>query len=278
MARGEHLAALRARGLRVDSPLGNLDLKAVHATDDPAEIGPVDCVLFTVKLYDNESAVAMLPPLMGKDTLVIPFQNGVESVGMLQRAIGEGPVAGGTAYVAAVISEPGVIRHTAMNGLIFGPLAATQRPMLERLFDACRKAGIEATLSDQVMADIWTKFARLSVFSGLTAVTRCSIGPIVKNPDLYAMMLDGLRETIAVARGKHVPLADGLIDDLVAALETLTPHAKSSMLQDLERGRPLELPWLSGAVVRLGREAGVDTPVHRFIATVLAPHVAGTAR
>jgi 2-dehydropantoate 2-reductase len=276
IARGAHLAALRERGLRIESPRGNIQVPRVSATDDPAEVGPVDIVFFSVKLYDTDAATRMLPPLLGPHTLVVPFQNGVDSVDVLTRAVGRAHVAGGTAYVYAVIAEPGLIRHTAMGRLIFGPLDGARSPLLEQLLEACRKAGFDATLSDHIMADIWAKFARLTVFSGLTAVTRCPIGPLRDDAALSEMMRGALRESISVARAKGVPLGDDLVDEIQVGAAALPPSTRSSMLEDLERGRPLELPWLSGAVVRMGKEVGVDTPIHRFIATVLKPHVNGS--
>jgi 2-dehydropantoate 2-reductase len=275
IARGAHLAALRERGLRIESPLGDLHLPRVSATDDPAAAGAVDIVFFTVKLYDTESAIRLLPPLVGPDTIVLPFQNGVDSVSVLTRALGQAQVAGGTTYVSAVIAEPGVIRHTAMNRLVFGALEPAQRPVLDRLYEAARAAGIDAALSDRVMVEIWAKFARLSVFSGMTAVTRCPLGPVVADPDLFAMLQAGLRESIAVARGRQIPLTATVFDEIIAAMGDMPPGTKSSMLEDLERGRRLELPWLSGAVVRIGEEVGVDTPTHRLIVTLLKPHVNG---
>src|SRR5439155_5727209 len=172
LARGAHLEAMHARGLRIDSPKGNLHLSHVNATDDPAEIGPVDIVFFTVKLYDTDSAARTLPPLVGPDTAVISFQNGVDAVDIVRRAVGPAHTAGGTAYVSAVIAEPGCIRHTAMDHLIFGELDGRRSSRLERLLDACAPAGFQSTLSEQIEVDIWTKFVRLSVFSGMTAVTR----------------------------------------------------------------------------------------------------------
>ena len=277
LARGAHLAALRAHGLRIQSPLGDVHLPHVDATDDPATVGPVDVVFFAVKLYDAEAALALLPPLVGPATVVIPFQNGVDSVDLLSRAVGRSHVAGGTAYVAAVIAEPGLIRHTAMDHLIFGELDGSRSPRLERLLEACRPAGFQATLSDDVNIDIWSKFVRLTVFSGMTAVTRGPIGRVVADPELLAMALAAVSEAADVARAKGVNLPARIIDGAAAAFAALPPHAKSSMLEDLERGRRLELPWLSGAVVRIGREVGVDTPIHRFIAAVLGPHAAGAA-
>jgi 2-dehydropantoate 2-reductase len=275
IARGKHLAALRERGLTIDSPLGNLALRRVKATDDAAGVGPVDVVFFTVKLYDTASAVAMLPPLIGPDTLVVPLQNGVDSIDVLTAAVGRAHVAGGTTYVSAVIAEPGVIRHTAMNQLIFGPIQAAQTPMLERLRDLAQSAGIDAVLSDRIILDVWAKFARLTVFSGMTSITRCPIGTVLEDPDLFAMVRAALHESIAVARGRQIPLPANTFNDIIAAQQALPPTTKSSMLEDLERGRPLELPWLSGAVVRLGNEAGVDTPTHRLIVMLLRPHVRG---
>jgi 2-dehydropantoate 2-reductase len=278
IARGAHLAALRERGLRIESPLGDLHLPKVNATDDTATVGPVDIVVFTVKLYDSEAAIRMLPPLIGPDTLVVSFQNGVDSTEMLARAVGRGHVAGGTTYVACVVAQPGVIKHTAMNQLIFGPLEPVQSARLEPLAEVCQRAGIDTRRSDRVAVEIWTKFARLTVFSGMTAITRCPIGPIVADPDLMAMTEAALHESISVARARQIPLAHSLFDDVVAAMKALPPNTKSSLLQDLEAGRPLELPWLSGAIVRIGREVGVDTPTHRFITMVLKPHVNGLAR
>jgi 2-dehydropantoate 2-reductase len=277
LARGAHLAALRERGLRIISPAGDVHVTPVQASDDPAAIGPVDVVFFAVKLYDTEAAARLLPPLVGPTTLVVPFQNGVDAIDTLASAVGRSHVAGGTAYVAAVIEEPGVIRHTAMGRLIFGSLDGGRSELLETLADHCRRASIDALLSDRIEVDIWAKFARLTVFSGMTAVTRCPVGPIRDDPALAAMMRAGVDESIAVARARGIPLPDTLAAEIDAATAALPSQAKSSMLQDLERGRPLELPWLSGAIVRLGAEAGVNTPIHRFIVTVLGPHANGRA-
>jgi 2-dehydropantoate 2-reductase len=275
LARGAHLDAMRTRGLRIDSPRGDVHLPQVKAESDPAAVGPVDVVFFAVKLYDTDGAVAMLPPLVGPDTIVVPFQNGVDSVDTLRRAVGAGHAGGGVSYVSAVISEPGVIRHTAMDQLIFGEVDGRRSARLVALLEACRPAGFQATLSEHITVDIWTKFVRLSVFSGMTAVTRSPLGVIVNDPELLEMLKAAVRETAAVARAKGVNVADGLDESTAAAYKALPPNSKASMLEDLERGRRIELPWLSGAVVRLGEELGVPTPTHRFINAVLRPHVNG---
>jgi 2-dehydropantoate 2-reductase len=275
VARGTNLDALRSRGLRIDSPAGNIHIDRVTATDDPAIIGPVDVVLFTVKLYDMDSATELLPPLLGPETVVIPFQNGVGAVDILTRSVGRAHVAGGTAYVAAVIAEPGVIRHTAWNRLVFGELDNSSSTRLQRFLEACRPAGFDATLSQNIEIDIWSKFVHLAVFSGMTTVSRLAVGPLRDDPEVFAMWQAAVLEGIAVAHKKGISLPSRTFDDVIANVQAVPPHAKSSMLQDLERGRRLELPWLSGAVVRMGREVDVDTPIHRFIATVLNPYVNG---
>jgi 2-dehydropantoate 2-reductase len=278
LARGAHLEALRTRGLRIVSPKGDLHLARVKATDDPDAIGPIDVVFFAVKLYDSEPAAKLLPRIVdqsGPDAVVLPFQNGVDGVDIVARAVGAAHTAGGTCYVSAVIAEPGVIKHTVMDHLIFGELDGARSPRLLRLLDVCRPAGFQSTLSDHITVDIWTKFVRLSVFSGMTAVTRCGIGAIVNDPDLLAMLKNAVGEAMAVAHAKGVPVPGTIVEDVARSYQALPPQAKASMLEDLERGRPLELPWLSGAVVRIGREVGVETPTHGFITTVLTPHVNG---
>ena len=219
LARGAHLEALRTGGLRIESPNGNLHLPRVSATDDPATVGAVDVVLFAVKLYDTESASPLLPPLIGADTVVIPFQNGVESVEMLSRAVDRAHLAGGTSYVQAGIAEPGVIRHIALDRLIFGELDGARTPRLERLLDACRDAGVSPALSDQIEVEIWAKFVHLSVFSGMTSVTRLPVGPLRDDPDLFAMWRAALIETIAVGRAKGIALPPDLLDEHIALVQ-----------------------------------------------------------
>jgi len=211
------------------------------------------------------------------ETIVVGFQNGVETVAALTRAVGAAHTAGGVSYVSAVIAEPGVIKHTAMDHLIFGMPDGSRSSPLEALLEACKPAGFQSTLSPDITVEIWTKFVRLSVFSGMTAVTRGPIGPIVNDPDLLEMLKAAVRETLAVAHAKGVAVTKTIDEDVAAAYKALPPQAKASMLEDLERGRRIELPWLSGAVVRIGREVGVPTPIHSFIATVLKPYINGRA-
>jgi 2-dehydropantoate 2-reductase len=277
IARGSHLEAIRTSGLRIGSPKGNLHLHDVQVESDVSAVGRADVVLVTVKMYDLESAAASLPPLIGDHTVVITLQNGVDAVDIVKRHVGPAHVAGGVAYIAAVIEEPGLIRHTSMDSLIFGELDGGRSARLTAFEGACSRAGFTARVSADIEVDLWAKFVRLSVFSGMTSVTRSPIGVLRDDPELFAMMKAAHQETIAVARARGVRLPETLIDDIIQMVTSLPHQAKASMLEDLERGKRLELPWLSGAVVRLGKEAGVPTPIHSFIATVLKPHVHGSA-
>lgn len=275
LARGAHLKAMQEGGLHISSPQGDVSLPNVQATDRTQAVGPVDVVLFTVKMYDVDESAATLKPLIGPDTVVITLQNGVDAVDIVARHVGRDHVAGGVAYIAAVIAEPGLIRHTSMDALIFGELDGRRSDRLTAFEAACTRAGFSARVSETIDVDLWAKFARLSVFSAMTAVTRSTMGVLREDPELFAMLKAACEETIAVARARGVPLPDTIMSEITQMVLSLPHHAKASMLEDLERGKRLELPWLSGAVVRLGKETGVPTPIHAFIATVLKPLASG---
>jgi len=275
LARGRHLDALRRDGLTITSPGGDVRLARISATDRPAEIGPVDVVLFSVKLYDAESAAAGLAPLIGRDTAVITVQNGVDAVATVSRHVGHEHVVGGAAYIIAAVEAPGRIRHTAKDTLLFGERDGARSPRLAAFEAAAQRAGFSVTISTDIERDLWTKFVRLATWSGMTTVTRSPIGVLRDDPALMAMMSSALDEAIAVGRARGVALPESLPDETMTLVKSFPESSKSSMLEDLEHGRRLELPWLSGAVARMGRESGVPTPIHGFIATVLAPFIAG---
>ena len=275
VARGVHLDALRRTGLRIVSPKGDAHLPRVQASADPADLGTADVVFLTVKMYDVDTAATQLRPLLAPGTLVVTLQNGVEATDMVARRVGREHVAGGVAYVAAVIAEPGLIRHTALDALIVGELDGAMSPRLLALRDAASAAGFTFTASEDIRVDLWSKFVRLSVFSSMTAATRSPLGVLRAQPALFALVEAAVDEAFAVGLAHGVALGPRVRDEVFAMYRSMPPQAKSSMLEDLERGRRLELPWLGGAVVRLGRDAGVPTPVHETIEKLLLPFVPG---
>ena len=278
VARGAHLAAIRRDGLRITSPLGDLTLKDAKVVDDLAKLGPVDLVMVAVKLWDTETIAASLKPLVEQGVAVISFQNGVQKDEILRKHLPASAVLGGVGYIAAVISEPGVIAHNGqMQRLVFGEYDGTRSARVQTLFEACQKAGIDAVVSDAIERSIWEKFVFLVGLSATTASTRKAIGPIRENPQTRAFLLGLMREVVAVGRAKGVPLREDFAEDRLAFADTLPPDMKASMCHDLERGNRLELPWLSGGVARLGDELGVPTPLNHAVADVLVLHEAGKA-
>ena len=275
IARGAHLAALRQDGLHIESPNGALHLPTVQATDKPEDVGPVDVVLFTVKLYDVDAAAATLKPMIGPNTVVITLQNGVDAVDMVAKHVGVDHVAGGVAYIVIVIDQPGHLRHTTAQQLVFGERDGSRSARLVAFEEAGIRAGFQAKASATIETDLWIKFVRLSSWSGMTTVTRSGMGVVRDNRDLFAMMMAATDEAIAVGRARGIVFPPTLVDDTLALIPNFPASSKSSMLEDLERGRRLELPWLSGAVVRLGKQVGVPTPTHQFISAVLQPFVNG---
>ncbi len=276
VARGAHLMAMRRSGLRVSSGLGEVHLDPVRASDDAAEIGPVEVVLFAVKLWDTEAAGRACMPLLGDATAVISLQNGVEGEAVLSRLLGARHVLGGVAQIAAVIAEPGVIHHAgSMARIIFGEAGGVPSERARAFLEACQGAGIEATLSDDIEKAIWNKFILLAPLAGVTSVTRLSIGAVMADPDTRQLFRDAVGEAVAVGRARGVGLDDDAVDRTLDSARGLPHEMRTSMQQDLARGGRLEVPWLGGAIVRFGAEAGIETPVNRTLVAALKPYAEG---
>ena len=261
IARGAHLAALRAHGLTIESGLAPMSLKPVQATDDPATIGPVDSVLLSVKLWDTEAAAQAIKPLLGPDTAVISLQNGVDAEPMLAELLGARHVMGGIAQIGAKIARPGVIAHTGtMQRLVFGELDGKSSARAEALLEACTSSGITAEISTDIVKTIWTKFVFLVGMSSITSLTRLPIGPIRQDPEARALLLNVMREVVLVGRKRGIALEADFAEQQIKSADGLPATMTSSMQVDLERGNRLELPWLAGTVVKFGRELGIETP------------------
>jgi 2-dehydropantoate 2-reductase len=274
-ARGRHLEAMRANGLAVESAHGSARLK-VRVLEDPSEAGVVDVVLFAVKLWDTESAAEQMRPIVGKETLVIPLQNGVESIGRLRKIFPSEAVMGGSAYIATRIKEPGVIEHSGqMARLQFGPLLASQKPTALRFLQACKEANIQAEIPEDIVRANWEKFVFLVGVSSSTASSRAPLGVVRSDPDLRWLFEQAMRETWRVGRARGVALAEDYVDQRLAFADTLHADMKASLAHDLESGGRLEAPWLCGAVARMGKELGIDTPVNRSVYAALKPYIDG---
>ncbi len=276
IARGAHLAAIRSEGLRLESPLGNVCVRDARATAEPGEIGAVDVVLFAVKLWDTEIAAAAGRKLVGPDTRVITFQNGVDSVERLQPILGADHVVGGTTHMASVIAAPGVISHTSeFARMRCGRLGGGADPLLARFVEAARAAGIEASLSEDIDLDRWKKFTFLVALSGATGMMRAPLGPILADTDTRAFFLALMQEVVAVGRAGGIRLAEDFAQDQLAFADSAPAGMKASLLHDLERGNRIELDWLAGKVVELGRARNIKTPANTAVYAALKLHRQG---
>jgi 2-dehydropantoate 2-reductase len=278
VARGRQLEALRAHGLRVQSPLGDIHLPNIEVTDEPAGIGPVDLVMFTVKLWDTLEAADAIKPLLGENTAVVSFQNSVVKDDILRQALGAGHIIGGVCYIAATIAEPGVILHSGtMQKLVFGEYDGSPSPRVRQFHEACTDSGIDAEISDQIEQTIWEKFVFLVGTSGTTSLARSTIGPIRSHPRARAFLHDVMAEVVQVGHAQGVPLPADYADQRLAFIDQMPAATTTSMHHDLERGNRLEVPWLSGDVVERGARLGVATPGNRAIYDILSIYSEGRA-
>jgi len=272
IARGAHLAALREKGLRILSPRGDLHLTSIAATDDPAEVGPVDVILFMVKNYDVEDAGRAIAPMVGPGTMAVTCQNGVSAHERLGTIIGADRVVPGVARTPGEVSVPGVIRHTAPNDvLIFGEPDGTLTPRCEALRDALAAAGTTPQLVTDILHQLWSKMIAQAMLASITTLCRCDLGPLLATPASAKLMRDAMIETEAVARAAVPDLPEGLIESNWRFLESLPKTMHASMLDDLRNGKRLEVDYLSGDVVRIGRALGVPTPIHEVLWAALQP-------
>ena len=276
IARGPHLKAIRERGLRIESAaLGGVRFHPVNATDDPGDVGEVDYVIVGVKLWDSAAAADAMRPMVGPGTTVLSLQNGVETT-ELEQVVGSQCLLGAVAFIGSAIEAPGVIRHVGtMQRVVIGERGGGSSARVERLLKALKRGGIDAEASDDIQRTIWGKFVFLVGLSAATTMLGAPLGRVREDPDAREVLLDAMRETAAVARARGIALEPGYARGRLEFVDGLPAEMTSSMHHDLEQGNPLELHWLSGAVVRFGRELRVATPVNLKVYDTLRPHAAG---
>jgi 2-dehydropantoate 2-reductase len=275
IARGEHLEAIRANGLKLIRPDGEFVVK-VDATDDPAEVGPVDLIIYTVKTFHNRSVITTLKPLMGEETSIITLQNGVESHELLGSVLGPSNILPGAYWASAHIQTPGVISEDVLSKLSFGEIEVTESLRALDIRKVFRDAGIEADISTDPVQVLWQKFVVLSSLAGITSAAQTRASELLKFPDARKMFLDAMEEALAIGMARGIDLSENLAQESLEWIDTL-PDFQVSMHADFEAGRVTELDALSGAVIRLGKQIGVKTPVHSFFYSVLLPHKNGRA-
>lgn len=280
IARGAHLDAMRRDGLKVISAgCGDVTVKPVHATDDPGTVGVPDVIVIAVKLWDTEAAGRAVLPMIGPGTLVISLQNGIEAEELLAPIVGADHLAGAAAFIASAITAPGVIKHIGtIQRMVIGELGGGLTPRVTGLAEACREAGIDAEASGDITRILWEKFVFLCGLSGTTTMLEKTAGPIREDPTSRRLLADIMAEVALVARAKGIALPADFVEDRLEFFDGLPAEMTSSTHHDLDRGNRLEIPWLAGAVVRMGDELGLEVPANRKVCAALEPHIMGRAR
>ena len=277
IARGEHLAAIQKNGLSLKGDNGDIHINPTPATDDPGSIGPVDVVLFCVKLYDVETAAELIQPLIKKDTIVISFLNGIDGPERLAKIVGKQHVIGGAAYASAVIEAPGVVRYKGTKGHFkIGCLDGRANQHLKEFHNLYSGTPIECEISDDILATLWDKFILLATNSGLSCICRQPVGIIYNDPDLLELAMTMMREVESLAISQNIKIDDDIIEKSVAWSKSAPLDLYASMYHDLRKGRPLELAGMSGFVATLGEQLKIATPCHKTVFACLKPYINGS--
>jgi 2-dehydropantoate 2-reductase len=277
IARGAHLEAIRQNGLTLEGFDGTITVSPWIATDDAGEVGEVDAIIFGVKGDALEAAAETCRPMLRPQTLVVPFLNGVEAADRLLELLPAGNVGNGLARISTTISAPGVITQTGgFNQFVFAERDSRPSARVDALRLAINEAGSSAPETDDIERDLWAKFLLFSAVSGVTAAARCTISDITGNEHLTALFKDIVAETAALARARNVALPDNIEAAIWSTAEGLPPTMRASTAIDLEHGRPLEIEWISGAVNRLSRQAGLEAPANKAVYALLSPYRHGS--
>jgi 2-dehydropantoate 2-reductase len=272
IARGEHLRAMREEGLRVRSVAGDFTVHPVRATDDPAEVGPVDAVLVATKTWQVEEACRTAAPLLGPETVVVTLQNGVEAPAQAARIVGRERVLPGVARIFSRVAEPGLVVHAGGPASVtFGELDGPPTPRVLRLRDALAAAGVAVETPDDVLADLWAKFLFVVPMGGVGALARAPVGVLRGMPETRRLLEEAMGEILAVARARGIRLPDDVVARTMGFVDGQPAEGTTSLQRDVAAGRPSELEAWCGAVVRLGAESGVPTPLHRVMYHALLP-------
>jgi 2-dehydropantoate 2-reductase len=272
IARGAHLQAIRAKGLQVKSVHGDFLVSPAQATDDPAEVGPVDLILFTTKTYHTDVAAPAIKPLVGKETVVVPLQNGIDAAERIGAYVGREHLVGGVTWLSAAIEAHGVIgQYSQFRRVVLGEFDGKMTARLKTIYETLQATGLTMELSDDILKVLWTKFVFISSASALGSLTRATIGEYRQVPETREVLTEALREVAAVAQARGVTLEEDLVAKTLEFIDNAAPDMKTSMQRDVEAGRPSELESMIGVVPRLGRQTGVSTPVLRLAYAVLKP-------
>lgn len=276
IARGKSLQALRERGLHVKSTHGDFQLEKVRATDNCADVGPVDLILFCVKSYSTKSAALQIKPMVKSETAILPVLNGVDHIDILQNELGPAHVLGGVCIMSAHLLEPGHVEQLGpLHQLEFGELSGDITERCMKIQQVLSKTNIDAKTIHNIVERMWGKLAVMTGMFGVYSVVRGNHSVICREPETRNLIFQTVGEAIAVAQAKKIPLNNSLLEEVKAAMDAMPPTFQPSMKIDLERGKRIELEAVNGAISRMGKELGVPTPLNDFIYACLKPYAGG---
>jgi len=272
IARGEHLRAIQAMGLKVDSLNGDFVIYPAKATAEVNEVGPMDLVIVGVKAWQVPEAARAMKPLVGPETTVLPLQNGVDAVPQLTAELGQDAVIGGLCKVVSFVVAPGHIRHAGFAPtIVIGELDDQRTGRIQTIEATLNQADLETTIATEIKVALWMKFLFIASFSGVGAIANAPAGTLRTDPELRAQMLRAMEEIYALAHARSIQLPSNSIEIVMAGVNALPEDATSSMQRDIAAGKPSELESQNGAVVRMARESGIQVPTHELIYTKLKP-------
>jgi 2-dehydropantoate 2-reductase len=272
IARGNHLQAIQAHGLQVKSIFGDFQVNPAKATDDPAQVGPVDLVLFVTKSYHTDRAAQEIQPLVAPETAVLSLQNGVDAVDRIGSVVGREHMLAGATWLSSTVEVPGVIKQVSQfRRVVLGELDGKITPRAQAIYKEFQETGITAELSENILKVLWTKFVFIAAASSLGSLTRLPMGDYRAVPETRAMIVSLMNEVKEVAQAQGVTLEQDVVQKSLDFIDNSAPHIKASMQRDVEAGRRSELESMVGVIGRKGREAGVPTPVADFVYASLLP-------
>jgi len=272
VARGAHLKAIQEKGLQVKSIFGDFHLRPAKATDNPAQIGPVDLILICTKTYDTDESVQKIKPIVGKETTVLSLQNGVDAVERIGKVVGADHIVAGATWISSAVEAPGVIKHVSdFRRVVIGELNGQRTPRVEAIYDAFKQTGVAIELSENILKILWTKFVFISSASGFGSLTRLPMAEFRNIPETRALIISLMHEVEAVARAQGVALDANVVEQALGFMDNAGPHIKASMQLDVESGHRTEIESMIGVINHKGRELGVPTPVADAIYALILP-------
>ena len=273
VARGKHLEAMQHSGFKLKSTKSYFTVPAGKMSEDPAEAGPTDVVLFCVKSFDTESAAARLNPILHEKSVIICLQNGIDNEEKIQRAITKGSVFGGTAYISARITAPGEVTETGgLQRVVYGPMNGAADDRINNILDIFERAKINASINPDILQELWRKFTFITSMGSMTALSRLTQGEILASAETMDLVFEAMKEVERVGRSKGVNIQHLEREKVIEGIRRFDPNTRSSLYYDLVNERPMEIEALNGTVVRLGKDEGVPTPIHQTIYAALLPH------